>query len=65
MTKNKYKFLYDEESHRIEGNYLEKHFEKGILAEDENEAEQIVEKLCEEKHMKAPYFGIVAWEDEE
>ena len=64
MTKNKYRFLYDEESHRNDGSYLEKHFEKGILAEDESEAEKIVEKLCKEKHINAPYYGIVDWEDE-
>ena len=65
MTKNKYRFLYDEESHRDDGEYLEKHFEKGIFAEDESEAEQIVEKLCKEQHINVPYYGIVDWEDED
>ena len=65
MTKNKYRFLYDEESHRDDGEYLEQHFEKGILAKDESEAEQIVEKLCKEQCMNVPYYGIVDWEDEE
>ena len=64
MTKTKYRFLYDEESHRDDGEYLERHFAKGILAEDETEAEEIVEKLCKEQNMHIPYYAIVDWEDE-
>ena len=65
MTKNKYRFLYDEESHRDDGAYLEEKYKQGILAEDDYEAAEIVRKLCEKEHMKVPYFGIVDWEDEE
>jgi hypothetical protein len=65
MTKNKYKFLYDEESHRDDGAYLEEKYKKGILADNEAEAEQIVEDFLEKEQMKVPYYAIVDWEDEE
>ena len=65
MTKNKYRFLYDEEGHREDGNYLEQYFEKGILADNEAEAEKIVEDFLEKEQMKVPYYAIVDWEDED
>ncbi len=65
MTKNKYRFLYDEESHRDDGAYLEAKYKQGILADNEAEAEQIVEDFLEKEQMKVPYYAIVDWEDEE
>ena len=65
MTKNKYRFLYDEESHRDDGAYLERKYKQGILADNEAEAEQIVEDFLEKEQMKVPYYAIVDWEDEE
>ena len=65
MTKNKYKFLDDEESHRDDGAYLEEKYKQGILADNEAEAEQIVEDFLEKEQMKVPYYAIVDWEDEE
>ena len=65
MTKNKYKFIYDEESHRDDGNYLEEKFKEGILAENESQAEQIVEKLCKEQHINSPYYAVVDWENKD
>lgn len=65
MKKNKYRFLYDEESHRDDGAYLERKYKQGILADNEEEAEKIVEDFLEKEQMKVPYYAIVDWEDEE
>ncbi len=59
MDKVKFTFMFDEESHRDDGRFLEEKFKNGIEAEDEDEAEAIVEKVCKENSMNVPYYSVV------
>ena len=51
------------DSPREEGEHLESIFENGIEAEDEHEAEMIVEKKVKELMYGGPYYAIT--EDDE
>ena len=62
--KQKFAFLYDEESHREEGELQERKFRNGIMANDEDHAAKIVSDFCKKNMMKVPYFGIDEWDDD-
>ena len=61
----KYKLIVDLDSIREEGEHLESIFEKGIEADDEHEAELIVDAKVKELMYGGPYYAIVDDEDDD
>ena len=54
----------DMDSPREEGEHIEKKFEKGIDAEDEHEAEEVVRDWIEEQMYGGPYYSVTEADDE-
>ena len=61
----KYKLIVDLDSIREEGEHLESIFEKGIEADDEHEAELIVDAKVKELMYGGPYYAIVEPDEDE
>ena len=61
----KYIVNVDLDSPREEGEHIEKKFEKGIEAPDEQAAELVVDKFIKEQMYGGPYYSIEEAEDDE
>lgn len=61
----KWKLIVDVDSVREEAEHLESIFEDGIEAEDEHEAEMIVDAKVKELMYGGPYYAIVEPDEED
>ena len=61
----KYNLIVDVDSVREEAEHLESIFEEGIEADDEHEAELIVDAKVKELMYGGPYYAIVEPEEDE
>ena len=61
----KFKLIVDVDSVREEAEHLESIFEEGIEADDEHEAEMIVDAKVKELMYGGPYYAIVEPDDED